>query len=120
LVLSAAVSTAAVYNTRAYGNKEVKISVPDGVKTDASDKQMITVTAPADINFTASVTGVTDTAVTWEIITKPGSTVPASSDASITDGHFTTNAPDTYKILARSNYDPKMADSLDVRVEKKK
>jgi hypothetical protein len=116
VLLSAAVSMAAVYNTRAYGNTIVKISFPS---TSADkDKQKATVGATKEILFTAAVEGVPDTSVKWEIVPKVGST-EATNDAKIlTDGRFTASTPDTYKVLARSNYDPKLADTVDVIVTK--
>jgi hypothetical protein len=118
LVLSASVSAAAVYNTRAYGNVEVKISFPDNF-ADQKDKHKATVITPADIPLVASVTGVPDTSVTWQILPKSGSDTAANGDVSLTDGHFTATSPDTYRILARSNYDPRLADTVEITVNKK-
>jgi hypothetical protein len=118
LVLSASVSTAAVYNTRAYGNIEVRISFPDTL-ADPKDKHKIAVVTPADIPLVASVTGVPDTSVTWQILPHVGSDASSGGDASLTNGHFTASAPDIYRVLARSNYDPRLADTVEIAVNKK-
>jgi hypothetical protein len=111
--LSGLVCMAAVYNTRAYGNKGVRISFP-GTAADPKDKQKVLTTIPADIQFAASARGVPDTSVTWEIVPKPGGI--ANVNATLVNGHFLANQPATYIVSARSNYDPKLVDVVQVTV----
>jgi hypothetical protein len=115
-VLSGLVCMAAVYNTRAYGHKGVRISFPD-TAADPKDKQNVVTTIPADIQFIASVKGVPDTSVEWAILPKPIGT--ANANATLTNGRFLTNDPATYTVSARSNYDPKLVDAVEVKVNSK-
>ncbi len=121
LVLSALVSMAAVYNTRAYGNKEVKISFPEAI-ADPVDKQKVIVTKqaekPVDITFTAAVTGVPDTSIAWEIVTNENSSAAGSvENATVSNGRFAATAAGTYKVQARSNYDARLVDVVEVQVK---
>jgi hypothetical protein len=112
---------AAVYNTRAYGNKEVKISFPEAI-ADPVDNQRVVVTKeaekPVDITFTAAVTGVPDTSIAWEIVPKQNSSAAESvENVAVSNGRFTATVAGTYKVQARSNYDARLVDVVEVQVK---
>jgi hypothetical protein len=97
--LSAAVAMAAVYNTRAYGNKEVKITFPEA-NADPKDKQRVVLTKPA-----------------VEAAHIKDSVAEAATKATIPGGNFVAPELGTYQVQARSNYDPKLVDVVEVEVK---
>jgi hypothetical protein len=104
--LSALLTTATIYNTRAYGTNFVKIGFD---KTPDKDG-MISVPPNGTIRLKAAVSGQDDTSVSWYVL-------PAGAGA-IADGVFTlaANVKDPFMIKAESVSDRTLCDVVKVKV----
>jgi hypothetical protein len=110
-LISAALTTATIYNVRAYGNG-VNITFP-AASGDPEDKQKVAAKLNEVVRFFAAVTGPADTSVTWSVIGKTG--VAGTIDPCT--GEFKAGAAaGTCQVYAHSNADPTLADLVDVSI----
>jgi hypothetical protein len=103
--LSALLTTATIYNTRAYGTNFIKIGFFDK-KPD--EKGLISISMKDTIRLKAAVAGPDDTSASWYVL-------PASA-GKIDSNVFTPLISGVCKIKAESVSDPTLCDVVDVHV----
>ena len=108
--VAAAITIAAVYNTRAYGDS-LEISSTELEEKDGKKKVTTKVSTP--VQCQSSVQGAVKKSVSWAVINRD-----ATCKAAITDGgEFTATATGTCQVLAVCIANSKLTDTVDVTVQ---
>lgn len=108
--VSAALTTATIYNVRAYANR-VTITFPDAA-ADPDDKESVSTKAGATVQFLAAVEGLSDTSVSWSLLDATDGVASIDSKT----GLLSASRAGTFKVLGRSNGDPTLSDVVQVTV----
>jgi hypothetical protein len=112
--ICALLTTATIYNIRAYGLNALTISFDHG---DASDATKVLAKLTDTVYFRAAVIGPDDTSVRWSVM--PSTPGGGAIGVITVDGKFTTdqvNFPNggTCKVMAQSSANPKLIDLVEV------